>query len=310
VSRRWLVLAALVAAVASCGDVATTEALKPRLDGGVRGVEAGEDGTTNCDSFLTPILVVEDAATGEHICDASATSSAGSALLPLDDTSTACEYSVVGVPNGATVSLTVSAPSHASAHVTVTSYPCCGGPCANGGATVMLEPAPPPAGDAGDGDASRPAPVCPTAPPADGAACAVDELYCDYGDSPNPLCDALFVCEGSTWHDISQERTCPPLGATCPASFGAAGGCGFQDESELCVYATGTCVCGYSMLETSGPSWFCTSTTAGCPTAPPRLGDACPADTPADCDYGQCTDGVGMTCAGGHWALASVPCPA
>jgi hypothetical protein len=210
--------------------------------------------------------------------------------------------------------ITVTAPGYSSVQTSVFNTPCgCNGPCAsNQQVTVSLSPVK----DAGLGDASPPAAGCPASAPSQGNACSTNGLFCEYGTSTNPYCNSLWQCTGSTWQDASSSGTCPPPDAACPASYAAASAnlaCSVADEMQLCEYPQGTCICStYSggLPHAGGPDWDCTPTTTGCPAAVPELGSPCPNDTPADCDYGQCSGGVGMTCVDGYWSIAMVACPA
>jgi hypothetical protein len=329
---------------------ASKDAAKHVADGGAKrdARSVPEDGATTCNlvTIVPPILSVTDAVTGAPICDATATAPAGGAasLAPCTGvgcSSATCEYNVVGLPGiGVTTTILVTAPGYGSASATVASTACgCDqSGCAASTVMVALEPhsivddagprpdsaAPPPDATSPPRDATSPPPDatspppsgCPTSAPTMGSACSVDTLYCDYGTSLNPNCNDLWECVGSRWQDMSTGNICPPPSATCPAAFmtGQQQPCAMADESELCAYPQGTCICtsdpGGLPLE-NGPVWSCAPPTMGCPAEIPELGSSCPAGTPADCDYGQCSGGVGMTCVDGYWTIVrAIACAA
>ncbi len=337
-----VLVAAWSSAAAACGGSTTAET--PRADGGagphkdatddvvMRHGDAGSDaprsppdGSTTCGllQILQPILTVKDAKTGALICDAAASGggatlySCGTGMGMVEGCTSKCQYSVGGLESSSPVTITVTAPGYASATVSVTVEYCgCNGDC--GGpqqATVSLNPgdqtdaAPPPP------DAS-PAPACPPSEPTKGGACTLEGLYCQYGTNPNPSCDDVWQCESSAWQIVTKSGVCAAPTDACPASYATASAnlkCAMADEQQICEYPQGTCICtsdpGGLPLE-GPPQWSCSPVTAGCPAAPPTLGSECPKDTPSDCDYGQCSGGVGMTCVGGYWALALVACAA
>jgi hypothetical protein len=167
-----------------------------------------------------------------------------------------------------------------------------------------------------DASVHPPGAPCPAdAPPLD-SACSASGSTCEYGTNLNPNCNALFQCNGSEWRALPREGTCPPPGATCPSSYAAASGnlaCATDDLQELCEYPQGTCVCtndSGGLPHSGGPTWDCTPTTSGCPAAVPILGSSCEGPSLDDCDYGQCSGGVGTACVDGYWELAMVACPA
>jgi hypothetical protein len=160
-----------------------------------------------------------------------------------------------------------------------------------------------------DGGASG---SCPPSPPPSGSPCPQVGFACEYGVSPSPLCDQLAQCSGSGW--MYQGGASCPAGA-CPPSYGSvplAGGC--QPQGLVCGYAEGTCTCSNGGLLVridagTGAMWRCFAQQAGCPSPRPRIGTPC-AQAGQNCDYGACYGGVTLTCRGGTWQQAAVPCPA
>ncbi len=155
--------------------------------------------------------------------------------------------------------------------------------------------------------------VCPASAPSAGETCTRAGLECEYGSSPNPACNDLWTCSGSTWTHTPHGGACPSPSGTCPsyATASARGSC--SPDSLICAYPQGTCICTDDpggLPTMGGPDWFCTATTTGCPATRPALGSACSDPSLKDCDYGQCSGGVGEACTDGYWTLAMVACPA
>jgi hypothetical protein len=164
------------------------------------------------------------------------------------------------------------------------------------------------------GPDTSPASPCPPAPPTAGQACSPVGLYCEYGDSePNPRCNDLWQCAASGWIEQSSRGECPPPGLACPDSYAdvpVTESCSGMDQ--LCVYPTGTCVCSPDpggLPTAGGPAWVCTPLGPECPDPIPQLGTSCTSPG-LECDYGQCSGGVGLACTDGYWAIAMTVCPA
>jgi hypothetical protein len=171
-------------------------------------------------------------------------------------------------------------------------------------ARPTLDDAGPPA------DASPRSSACPSTLPSAGSACSINDFVCAYGTNPNPLCNQLSQCIEQTWQTMSGERTCPAPAASCPTRYAAAYGttCANQDESQLCTYPEGTCVCGYAGKGDGPDEWICTGAATGCPLFLPKLGSPCAAaDAFILCNYGGCS-APATTCLGGFWSLYLTGC--
>jgi hypothetical protein len=160
--------------------------------------------------------------------------------------------------------------------------------------------------------------ACPSTPPTAGTICTTNNLWCEYGSSPNPRCDDLWQCLGRdppyTWHNMTMTSTgiCSPPGAVCPVSYAVAMATSGNCMTErICDYPEGTCLCtsfpgGNPAI--NGPVWSCIPLSAGCPSPRPQLGSPCTTPGPL-CDYGACSGGVDEQCIDGFWAIATVGCP-
>jgi hypothetical protein len=85
-------------------------------------------------------------------------------------------------------------------------------------------------------------------------------------------------------------------------------------EGETCDYPEGTCLCTSDpggLPIGGGPVWDCVPVSKGCPSPRPKLGTPCSVPSSTECDYGQCSGGVGEQCVDGSWAIATlIGCPA
>jgi hypothetical protein len=154
--------------------------------------------------------------------------------------------------------------------------------------------------------------VCPTTPPTASAACSQDKLACEYGSNPDPSCNQAFECSGGAWVDRTSGVACPPQ-SDCPASYAsipATENC--SPETLTCAYPEGECICTQSLggVEKQTPSWDCIPVVSGCPSPRPDLGTACVANSSnQQCDYGQCSGGISMSCQQGVWQQVFAACP-
>jgi hypothetical protein len=154
---------------------------------------------------------------------------------------------------------------------------------------------------------------CPSSRPAPSSACAVIGLSCEYGTDIRPECRARGECTATGW--LFTEPACQQLPTVmCPASRDAAAGQSCTPVDAYCDYSGLLCHCTncvkYPVAGCSGPlKWDCQAPIAEpqCPTAPPRIGDAC--TTPdATCTYA-CDNG--RQCTNGAWQPWTPPngCP-
>jgi hypothetical protein len=165
---------------------------------------------------------------------------------------------------------------------------------------------------------------CPSSPPSAGTQCASAGLQCEYGQNPNPQCNALFQCMGPDMPDCTQPGECQwaaigdgpgtcelaDAGATCPSTYaGVPTTQACSPEGLACEYAQGTCYCSLG----PGPvqmtaHWYCTPTPAGCPPPRPDIGQSC-SQAGLSCDYGACLGGAAVVCDNGIWEQQAVACP-
>jgi hypothetical protein len=160
----------------------------------------------------------------------------------------------------------------------------------------------------------RPGGACPADAPAQGAACSLDGLACEYGLDVRTSCRTHATCTGGAWQVAIAG--CPPLPgpgqAGCPAQPDAQGTC--ASDGLVCDLGGGAvCACGACLGPCSTePRWVCASppTTPGCPSVAPALGSACDADALV-CVYGVCgtSTSAGRRCASGRWQDEPVACP-
>jgi hypothetical protein len=150
--------------------------------------------------------------------------------------------------------------------------------------------------------------------------CSRASTVCEYGQSPDPSCNTVFVCAvdpsyGTYWTEQrrgSCSATCPEADAIVDGAPCDLGDAGSVDDAELqCATPRGNCAC------TTGPDgehahprrWVCTKPADGCPDARPLLGQPCVGDH--ECDYGACAAkrGTLMICASGVWQIEAASCP-
>lgn len=150
---------------------------------------------------------------------------------------------------------------------------------------------------------------CPAILPTAGSVCAPSGLSCEYGDDPNPGCNAIVTCQGSAgWSAPPPGAHCMP--GTCPAAYsGVPQGMVCSPQGLDCAYAQGQCNCAPT-APVSGPNpvWQCSTPAFGCPEPRPREGSAC-SSPGLTCDYGACSGGVSLECSDGFWRVTSMACP-
>jgi len=302
----------LLVSVVACGGGTLTG---PRAgddagSGTGSGTGTAPPGTCNLARIIPPILTVVNAVTGADICDATLVSFDGgtaelSPCAASDGCTGTCQYTVRQEGSyGSPFTITIAAPGYlqgVSPELTTETCGCEGACAPEQQATVKLHPdiISPPA-----------APACPTSAPSSQASCsAPSTLTCEYGTNPDPDCDQLWQCVGGKWSEQTGPA-CPAL-PSCPATPPSdASSC--SAAQLACPYAASTCLCTDDpggLATAGGPVWDCTPITAGCPSPRPDLGTPCNASSTLDCDYGQCSGGVGLTCVDGTWQLAEVACP-
>jgi hypothetical protein len=261
--------------------------------------------------IIPPILTVVNASTGAPICDATLVSGdGGTALLSpcsaSQGCSGTCQYTVNQEGSyGPPFTVTVTAPTYGAAVTPELTTETCGceGACASAQqATVKLQPY-----------ISPPAmPTCPTSEPSSADSCtAPGTVTCEYGTNPEPDCNDLWQCVAGHW-SMSNPGACPPQ-ATCPSTAPTGTNSTCTANQQTCPFADATCVCTSDpggLPREGGPYWDCIPITAGCPGTRPDLGTPCSASDTLDCDYGQCSGGVGVTCQDGTWQLGEFGCPA
>lgn len=137
-------------------------------------------------------------------------------------------------------------------------------------------------------------------------------LSCEYGSNPDPSCNQSFACMGGVWVDQTSGVACPPQ-SDCPSSFASVpANQACTPESLTCAYPEGECICTQSLggVEKQTPSWSCIPVVSGCPSPRPDVGTSCVADpSNQQCDYGQCSGGIALTCKAGVWQQVFTPCP-
>jgi hypothetical protein len=164
--------------------------------------------------------------------------------------------------------------------------------------------------DGGSSDAGTPdwASLCTDFPSPDASTCPEPGLTCEYGSSPNPLCNTLALCASGGWETTEPTPACA-YGA-CPASYAAvqqSATCPADPFS--CSYPQGQCNCN---LTSNGANprlvWSCTTPAAGCPEPRPRLGSPC-SQPNLSCDYGACSGGIKQICVNDIWVPVESSCP-
>lgn len=170
-----------------------------------------------------------------------------------------------------------------------------------------------PSGDGGTNDAAGDGGggACPSNPPTQGAACATDQLACEYGSNPDPSCNQLYRCNAGAWQEQSSATICLSQTA-CPTSYASVPlGQDCTSNGLACGYPQGECICTTSSggLQKPTPSWECFTPPEGCPNPRPDLGTSC-ASPDLQCDYGACSGGIAVQCKSGVWTEVFTPCPA
>jgi len=269
-----------------------------------------DGGTCNLVQIESPVLTVTDALTGKPICDATLVAGQTTVSLFPDGSAPACTYTVNG-SSGSTFSISITAPGYGVATVNglMVRYCGCEGACeAPQQVSASLSPGVSPPSDGGLPVRDASFTPCPPSAPTQGGACSVAGLYCEYGSDPNPYCNGLWECMGSTWQNRSTSGICPAPGTTCPAYGTIDSNQKCTVASQNCDYTEGTCVCtsdpGGPPIG-NGPVWSCTPITPGCPAPRPVLGTGCSVDPSLTCDYGACSGGVAESCVNGTWAIAT-----
>ncbi|HEX8794568.1 MAG TPA: hypothetical protein VF765_26665 [Polyangiaceae bacterium] len=151
---------------------------------------------------------------------------------------------------------------------------------------------------------------CPGSLPRPGSACSPSGISCEYGSDPNPQCDVIVTCRGSSgWSAPPPGFNCVP--GTCPASYASVPqGQDCSPQGLDCAYPEGQCNCAQTVPVTRpNPVWQCSTPASGCPEPRPREGTTCTSPG-LTCDYGACRGGVSLECSDGYWRVAVVPCPA
>jgi hypothetical protein len=163
-------------------------------------------------------------------------------------------------------------------------------------------------------------PMACNARPRENAPCPMLGTTCEFGTSPDPDCNAYFVCTssnyGNYWSEQQRRRSCV---AECPSDVttiieGAPcdlGDAGAGDELELqCNTPNGICACttGRDGAHAHSRMWVCAKPTDDCPRARPVLGAVCVGEH--SCDYGACAfkRGTRMICEDEVWQLEVLPC--
>jgi hypothetical protein len=182
-------------------------------------------------------------------------------------------------------------------------------------------------GDAGGqsgGDAAS-ATSCPSAPPKNGASCALGGGPCTFADNPRPACRTLAVCtmpSCSCGSDLCQPYQCPDASSTwsvgsnvdsecspsCPDG-GLVEGAACSQLYAYCPLSNGT-PCGCYSAD-GGSRWICLRppTNPQCPTSAPPLGSPCSEEGLACGDYDVCVTGSRVVCKGGLWKDNGATCP-
>ena len=159
---------------------------------------------------------------------------------------------------------------------------------------------------------------CSSSPVRVNSPCSQEQARCEYGVSPDPKCNTLYVCAtdntyGAFW-DVETPASC---GAECPAPSQIVDGapCAIDDagpEDELhCTTPQGACICttGHDGAHAHARTWVCMKLDDGCPNQRPLFGQPCVGH--AECDYGSCVSkrGERMICADDVWQTELGQCP-
>ncbi len=153
---------------------------------------------------------------------------------------------------------------------------------------------------------AAPSSVCPAAPPTVGAACSIADIFveCEYGADPSWTCDAVFVCAGNAWKDISSGVPCSTANpAGCPSdvsSVASGASCSLQVRC-----AVGRCSCA---PQCNGNPAFCDAAAPSiwsCEVNRPRLGTPCAREGATWLAY---FCGPEEYCKGGVWEMYPNAC--
>jgi hypothetical protein len=166
---------------------------------------------------------------------------------------------------------------------------------------------------------------CPATLPADGTACSISQLACEYGTDPALECDTVVTCAGGAWTTTQTPFAggfCTTTSApACPASVadvsqgstcgGAFLQCDYPDARCECACPEGNPGGDCSTDASLGPRiWQCdTSSDASpdCPATRPRLGASCSQENES-CSYAGKDQlacwGDALECKGGVWVNA------
>jgi hypothetical protein len=173
--------------------------------------------------------------------------------------------------------------------------------------------------DAGIFSTPRTPPLpCPRTPRENGP-CARTGTVCEYGESPDPVCNLHLVCAADSFGRAWVEQSPGACPARCPDAASIVegapcdlGDAGTGDDAEelQCATPLGTCAC------TTGPGggrvhprrWVCVPPSPDCPLRRPTLGQTCIGDR--SCDYGACAfkRGVRMVCEDEVWQVEAARC--
>lgn len=183
-----------------------------------------------------------------------------------------------------------------------------------------IEPPPAPSVDPTTNGPSLPCPDTPI----EGAACGVSGLTCEYGASPDPMCNTTVSCialtnRSGTW-TARPSKLCPTYdcprgsignldGTPCDLPRSDAGGPSDADELA-CPMDDGICACttGRDAAHAHPRRWVCVLPRPTCPVVRPLTGQSCVSTRV--CDYGSCVlkHGVQMSCNGTVWTSGGAAC--
>jgi hypothetical protein len=172
---------------------------------------------------------------------------------------------------------------------------------------------------------------CPADLPASNVPCAMEGLWCEYGDGgTHSTCTTLALCGviaksgGDLGWQITQPdpATCGPRPSDCPASYGEPADAACPSKGT-CDYTEGRCACVICDDYDGSPEqnqWRCRAWSdvpgvyvdggaatpdGSCPAERPRLGTPC-SDSTIVCGYDSCNDipiGPYLYCDLGTWSV-------
>jgi hypothetical protein len=157
--------------------------------------------------------------------------------------------------------------------------------------------------------------VCPASAPNPGSMCPRVGLDCEYGTSPNRVCNQIAQCKATGW--IYTSHPACPMGSCAVTYEQTPPGGACNPDGLTCAYPKGTCICsppaGPVVLRLDGglvgAQWDCRAATIPCHSPRPNVGMPCSEDTRI-CDYGGClTDGIVLQCRSGLWQESAPICP-